>query len=279
MDNIEPEELVDIDVETDDLLFRYIEAFANLYGIFPLRRALEIVRQQNPNLELTDDKFYAYAASVAFPSCIVASASEIYEGVAPAEPSDRKIIAEYLYEVDDFGGYEELEDMLDPDMDYYVPNKDHLLKYDDPYYTERTNARKQLIQFLQNRMEITNAEDIVDGLTQAARMCIEDMPDPVGDLDIELGHGFAGFTSRDEYENFCKLYEDTFNQVRLHKYKGHTPSEVGKIISGLELTPVPSSVFKLLPVRKGRKIGRNEPCPCGSGKKFKKCCIGKGIYD
>ncbi|MBO5682279.1 MAG: SEC-C domain-containing protein, partial [Lentisphaeria bacterium] len=20
------------------------------------------------------------------------------------------------------------------------------------------------------------------------------------------------------------------------------------------------------------KIGRNDPCPCGSGKKFKKCC-------
>lgn len=32
-------------------------------------------------------------------------------------------------------------------------------------------------------------------------------------------------------------------------------------------------------VRGNRKIGRNEPCPCGSGKKFKKCCIGKGIYD
>ncbi len=26
-------------------------------------------------------------------------------------------------------------------------------------------------------------------------------------------------------------------------------------------------------------IGRNDPCPCGSGKKFKKCCMGKGIYD
>jgi hypothetical protein len=22
-------------------------------------------------------------------------------------------------------------------------------------------------------------------------------------------------------------------------------------------------------------IGRNDPCPCGSGKKFKKCCLGK----
>ncbi|MDR3311927.1 MAG: YchJ family protein [Spirochaetaceae bacterium] len=24
--------------------------------------------------------------------------------------------------------------------------------------------------------------------------------------------------------------------------------------------------------REGRKIGRNEPCPCGSGKKYKQCC-------
>ena len=32
-------------------------------------------------------------------------------------------------------------------------------------------------------------------------------------------------------------------------------------------------------VRDGKKVGRNEPCPCGSGKKFKRCCMGKGIYD
>ncbi len=25
-------------------------------------------------------------------------------------------------------------------------------------------------------------------------------------------------------------------------------------------------------VREGRKVGRNEPCPCGSGKKYKQCC-------
>ena len=25
-------------------------------------------------------------------------------------------------------------------------------------------------------------------------------------------------------------------------------------------------------VVKGQKIGRNDPCPCGSGKKYKKCC-------
>ncbi|RLD42147.1 MAG: hypothetical protein DRI89_08020 [Bacteroidetes bacterium] len=29
------------------------------------------------------------------------------------------------------------------------------------------------------------------------------------------------------------------------------------------------------PVRTDPKIGRNEPCPCGSGKKYKKCCMNK----
>jgi hypothetical protein len=28
-------------------------------------------------------------------------------------------------------------------------------------------------------------------------------------------------------------------------------------------------------IQKGAKVGRNDPCPCGSGKKYKKCCLGK----
>ena len=30
-------------------------------------------------------------------------------------------------------------------------------------------------------------------------------------------------------------------------------------------------VAKKTPVKK-KKIGRNDPCPCGSGKKYKQCC-------
>ena len=26
------------------------------------------------------------------------------------------------------------------------------------------------------------------------------------------------------------------------------------------------------PVRRSHSVGRNDPCPCGSGKKYKKCC-------
>ncbi len=24
------------------------------------------------------------------------------------------------------------------------------------------------------------------------------------------------------------------------------------------------------------EVGRNDPCPCGSGKKYKRCCLNKG---
>ncbi len=34
----------------------------------------------------------------------------------------------------------------------------------------------------------------------------------------------------------------------------------------------PPQQGKRTPIRRGKKIGRNDPCPCGSGKKYKHCC-------
>lgn len=33
-----------------------------------------------------------------------------------------------------------------------------------------------------------------------------------------------------------------------------------------------SNYLKALPLEKSQKVARNNPCPCGSGKKYKKCC-------
>jgi hypothetical protein len=38
-----------------------------------------------------------------------------------------------------------------------------------------------------------------------------------------------------------------------------------------DLRPIPVTTF----IRDEPRVGRNDPCPCGSGKKFKKCCLGK----
>jgi hypothetical protein len=57
------------------------------------------------------------------------------------------------------------------------------------------------------------------------------------------------------------------DRKRGRQYEGHEDSEedLG--------APPPSEYATVAPIRRtAPKVGRNEPCPCGSGKKFKKCC-------
>lgn len=53
-------------------------------------------------------------------------------------------------------------------------------------------------------------------------------------------------------------------------------AEVGT--EATQTTPFASRVQRTQPVQQrivGTKVGRNDPCPCGSGKKYKKCCWSK----
>jgi hypothetical protein len=42
---------------------------------------------------------------------------------------------------------------------------------------------------------------------------------------------------------------------------------------GGRLGPRPGAVFEPQALAQRRHVGRNDPCPCGSGKKFKHCCL------
>jgi uncharacterized protein YecA (UPF0149 family) len=52
---------------------------------------------------------------------------------------------------------------------------------------------------------------------------------------------------------------------------------VGRMDLGASASPAARALAPgWLPApRAARKVGRNDPCPCGSGKKYKKCCLGK----
>ncbi|MNF05860.1 hypothetical protein D3C80_2056860 [compost metagenome] len=69
-----------------------------------------------------------------------------------------------------------------------------------------------------------------------------------------------------QVEKVVHLLTEVHNHTRVWSNCGHTPSE----LRGLTATPVIyGKVVKSVTVN---KIGRNEPCPCGSGLKYKKCC-------
>ena len=56
--------------------------------------------------------------------------------------------------------------------------------------------------------------------------------------------------------------------------------EVGTIDIGRSDEPEPADRLPPVPrLRKQETVGRNDPCPCGSGKKYKKCCMNKQDMD
>ncbi|MBI5599540.1 MAG: SEC-C domain-containing protein, partial [Deltaproteobacteria bacterium] len=44
------------------------------------------------------------------------------------------------------------------------------------------------------------------------------------------------------------------------------------VLSRSELAPAAEETRQAPVTRGADKVGRNDPCPCGSGKKYKKCC-------
>ena len=68
---------------------------------------------------------------------------------------------------------------------------------------------------------------------------------------------------------YAKLSEDYEGGDYYKRYPEEKPASRG-VVAYSDSVPF---------VRETKKPGRNDPCPCGSGRKFKKCCIGKGIYD
>ena len=44
--------------------------------------------------------------------------------------------------------------------------------------------------------------------------------------------------------------------------------EEAECLKEMQVPPTPRQLSRNPP-----KVGRNEPCPCGSGAKFKKCCL------
>ena len=53
---------------------------------------------------------------------------------------------------------------------------------------------------------------------------------------------------------------------------GHTLGLYVRALEGAYLDAASGTTKPL--VRPGARIGRNDPCPCGSGRKYKKCCLG-----
>jgi len=100
--------------------------------------------------------------------------------------------------------------------------------------------------------------DAMDQLKQGIGLRAYGQEDPVRAYQNE---GFDMF----EEMNYA-ISEDTVGM--LFHIEGQAKVERKRVAREIE----PSSGGPQAPVVKGKKVGRNDPCPCGSGKKYKRCC-------
>ncbi|HZL35916.1 MAG TPA: SEC-C metal-binding domain-containing protein [Tepidisphaeraceae bacterium] len=80
--------------------------------------------------------------------------------------------------------------------------------------------------------------------------------------------------SRSQYREVAAVHEDTGGYGVTENKKALEGVESGKTLDeplpgGLQVAEIPHKVATI--VRDAPKVGRNDPCPCGSGKKYKKC--------
>ena len=54
----------------------------------------------------------------------------------------------------------------------------------------------------------------------------------------------------------------------------HVDSYMKTMTQLLQARRPPAEIMEMLARSETRPAGRNDPCPCGSGKKFKRCCLG-----
>ncbi|HHX20350.1 MAG TPA: hypothetical protein GX722_01040 [Clostridiales bacterium] len=71
------------------------------------------------------------------------------------------------------------------------------------------------------------------------------------------------------------IQEDTLRalyQLRIERAPERKAVATPVVARGAGDTTGPVPMQARQPVKAGEKVGRNSPCPCGSGKKYKHCC-------
>lgn len=235
------------------LLKDYIISLSNLYGIVDREKVVEIYNRQNSD-----------EATVAEVNGIMENDQEMLRNHY-IYVHGHYFVHETIIAFNDFDKYMR-EKAGKP---YYIPKKNELLKYKDEFYFERTKQYKDLLRYISDLLkgDRQRAEELCEDIVS---MCqIESSIKSI--FDTIYWHDIA-FKDDRQVDEVMKLVMDLANHTRIWSNNGYTPYELFEKFEKPHLQKM-STNNRLKSSGKAKKIGRNDPCPCGSGKKYKRCCL------
>lgn len=212
------------------------------------------------------------------------------------EEGQRFIVAEYLAYDD---RYKELLN-VQAGKDFYIPTAEEVLDYNKNLYLSMEPAYQKLKEFFQKEIGLSYRD--ADDETAEVWAKIQ--------YDVDFQDMFQYFldlygeelTER-RLDRLVNLLQNANNHTRLQIHRGHTPNEImqsdirrGHFAKPPVIVPGSTNAANMLKdvsaelaamgvqvdfagsadiVSDGKtqkKVYPNDPCPCGSGKKYKKCC-------
>ena len=79
--------------------------------------------------------------------------------------------------------------------------------------------------------------------------------------------------TQEGYELFDRMLQNIDQNVTLYLLRAEIRQNIErKEVAKNKVTNDSSEPLKKAPIKSKKKVGRNDPCPCGSGKKYKNCC-------
>lgn len=236
----------------------YISAAVNLYGACECLKLLDIYNSQNAEK-------------------ITLGEMESIAGKHLARP-------QYFFRDEDYWvsnyfedeAWEELPELLEQSRykPYYIPDKTEFLRYAESSYSQNTLQLEKLKAYILKHItrEPLAVEIIMENIQLGSSM-----EEPLDGLLAEFEYQNIHLTFA-QMDALIPLLVEVRNNTRLWANRGYTPVEM-RLLHSKGTAPLASrgmgTVMKanFTPREESApKVGRNDPCPCGSGKKHKKCC-------
>ena len=297
---------------TSRLLRKYFNAMANLYGIIPLHKAKEILFSLSPKLVTEDEFLaFAEIARHECEGYYILGGDELYTNVRHTKPLDREIIDVILMDASTDLYIETKRSQQDkpyyvPDKKHLLEYSDPFYCEDTPEACRLRSFLKERCGLSDEREAI-----VFDELLFDIRSAVSQLPDAFGTLE-KLGVRLKSRRDAKRFFALYSAFHNTTRMPcnRGHtpvEIRQMTPSEqrlrslspgpnIRKSLQTGEMdiedfrrhiltTKMPSEAIRsdllkqLADIKppaprpeKQKKVGRNAPCPCGSGKKYKRCC-------
>lgn len=221
-----------------------------LHGIAPIEIVLKMVNQ-DCEPAMTVDEF-----------------QELFEEI-PAELKEHVLVGDMMYHEMLYPNDRNLL-VVQNEKPYYIPTVKEIKDFNLHRYFSEDEEILRFKQYLlmDRNMEKADAEEAAEKIQRA--ICGAEMfSEVIGNLDK---FGIVADTAKD-VDTLVNRIELLWSKTRMLVNRGFKPEELRTRHTDIS-SDKSGKIINIKEARK-KKIYPNEPCPCGSGKKYKHCCRNK----